>query len=145
MSADRDDPAAAGPDQTLRFAGYAALFGKRDAGRDLIEPGAFARTLAEREAPVPLLWQHRPDVRIGWIEALAEDERGLRVRGRIDNAAGGAATALKRGAVTGLSFGYRVRSGCHDGEGRTLTDLQLFEVSLVTHPMQAGARVHLVT
>ncbi len=40
--------------QTLRFAGYAALFGRRDAGRDLIRPGAFARTLAERRDPLPL-------------------------------------------------------------------------------------------
>jgi len=131
--------------QGLHFAGYAALFGKRDSGRDVIVPGAFARTLTEQKGPVPLLWQHRPDLRIGWIEALSEDERGLRVRGRIDNGAGGAAAALKRGAVTGLSFGYRVRAGRADGEGRILSDLQLFEVSLVTHPMQAGARVHLVT
>lgn len=63
----------------MRLAGYAALFGKRDAGRDAIQPGAFARTLAERSEPLPLLWQHRPDLRIGWVEAAAEDRRGLRV------------------------------------------------------------------
>ena len=33
----------------MRFAGYAALFDKRDAGRDTIRPGAFTRTLAERK------------------------------------------------------------------------------------------------
>ena len=63
----------------LRFAGYAALFGRRDAGRDVIRAGAFARTLADRAGPIPLLWQHRPDLRIGWIETAAEDARGLRV------------------------------------------------------------------
>ncbi|PLK27410.1 HK97 family phage prohead protease [Novosphingobium sp. TH158] len=128
----------------LRFAGYAALFGRRDAGLDVIAPGAFARSLAERSAPYPLLWQHRPDLRIGWIEKIAEDKRGLRVLARIDNPVGGAATALKRGSVTGLSFGYRVRTARNDGIGRELSDLLLFEVSLVTHPMQHGARVHLV-
>ena len=56
----------------MRLAGYAALFGKRDAGRDTIQPGAFARTLAQRSAPLPLLWQHRPDLQIGWIETAAE-------------------------------------------------------------------------
>lgn len=128
----------------LRFAGYAALFNKRDAGRDVILPGAFVRTLAERSAPLPLLWQHRADTQIGWIEKAEEDARGLRVLARIDSSQGGAAAALRRGAVTGLSFGYRVRTAHKDGKGRELSDLLLFEVSLVTHPMQHSARVHLV-
>jgi len=128
----------------LRFAGYAALFDKRDSGRDVIRAGAFARTLAERKERLPLYWQHRPDQRIGWVERAAEDQRGLRVIARIDNPAGGAAAALKRGAVTGLSFGYAARGFRRDHAGRELTDIDLFEVSLVTNPMQDGARVHLV-
>ncbi len=130
---------------SLRFAGYAALFDKRDAGRDTIRRGAFARSLTERNSPLPLYWQHRPDQRIGWIEEVKEDERGLRVVATLDNPAGGAAAALKRGQVTGLSFGYRAREFSHHSEGRDLTDLDLFEISLVSHPMQHGARVHLVS
>jgi uncharacterized protein len=129
---------------SLRFAGYAALFGKRDAGRDVIVAGAFARTLAERQEPLPLFWQHRVDLRIGWIEAIAEDSRGLRVVASVDNPDGGAAAALKQGETTGLSFGYRARCFTRDAAGRELTDIDLIEVSLVTHPMQHGARVHLV-
>lgn len=132
------------PAGTLRFAGYAALFNQRDNGRDVIRPGAFARTLAERNRPLPLYWQHRPDQRIGWVETVAEDKRGLRVVAAIDNPDGGAAAALKRGAVTGLSFGYTARGFNRDSAGRELTDIELFEVSLVTHPMQDAARVHLV-
>ncbi len=128
----------------LRLAGYAALFGKRDAGRDVIRKGAFARTLAERQEPIPLFWQHRPEMRIGWVERIAEDAKGLRVVAKIDNPHGGAATALKAGKASGLSFGYRARQYRRDGEGRELTDIELFEVSLVTHPMQHSARVHLV-
>lgn len=128
----------------MRFAGYAALFDKRDAGRDTIRPGAFTRTLAERKDPLPLYWQHRPDQRIGWIDEVAEDDRGLKVIASIDNPQGGAAAALKRGAVTGLSFGYRARGFSRSVEGRDLTDVDLFEVSLVSHPMQHGARVHLI-
>ncbi len=128
----------------MKFAGYAALFGKRDTGRDAILPGAFARTLAERRDPLPLFWQHRPDQRIGWVETVREDQRGLRVVASIDNPGGGAAAALRRGAVTGLSFGYRARGFTHSVAGRDLTDVDLFEVSLVTHPMQHAARVHLV-
>jgi HK97 family phage prohead protease len=129
----------------LRFAGYAALFDRRDAGRDVIRKGAFAQTLAARDGPIPLYWQHRPDVRIGWIEQAGEDDRGLRVIARLDNPEGGAAAALRRGQVTGLSFGYRARTFHRTDEGRELTALDLFEVSLVTHPMQHGARVHLLT
>ncbi|WP_313435072.1 HK97 family phage prohead protease [Novosphingobium sp.] len=129
----------------LRFAGYAALFGKRDAGRDIIRPGAFARTLAERRDPLPLFWQHRPDLRIGWVETAAEDARGLRVVASVDNPDGAAGLSLRRGAVTGLSFGYRARASRNSIEGRELLDLDLFEVSLVTHPMQFGARVHLIS
>lgn len=128
----------------MRLAGYAALFGKRDAGRDLILPGAFARTLAGRDAPLPLFWQHRSDQRIGWIERASEDRRGLRIVAVIDNPQGGAAQALKRGAVNGLSFGYRARTFTRSSAGRDLAELDLFEVSLVTHPMQHAARVHLL-
>ena len=128
----------------MRLAGYAALFDRRDAGRDTIRPGAFAATLAARTTPLPLLWQHRPDQRIGWIEAATEDARGLRVIARIDNPEGGAAAALKAGKVTGLSFGYRARRFTRDPAGRELAEVDLFEVSLVTHPMQHTARVHLL-
>jgi len=129
---------------SLRFAGYAALFGKRDAGRDVILPGAFATTLSRREGRIPLLWQHRPDMRIGWVEQASEDPRGLRVVASIDNAQGGAAAALRGGTVTGLSFGYRARQFTRDADGRELAAVDLIEVSLVTHPMQHGARVHLL-
>lgn len=129
----------------MRFAGYAALFGQPDAGRDTIRAGAFARSLAERRDPIPLYWQHRPDLRIGWVETAAEDARGLRVVARVDNPDGAAGLALKRGSVTGLSFGYRTRASHRSDAGRELLDVELFEVSLVTHPMQHGARVHLIS
>lgn len=128
-----------------RFSGYAALFDQRDAGNDIIRPGAFARTLAERsrrrEGPLPLFWQHNPEQRIGWIEDAVEDERGLKVVALLDHPDGGAAAALKAGKVTGLSFGYRARSFTRDAQGRELREVDLYEVSLVTHPMQPGARV----
>lgn len=128
----------------LRLAGYAALFGTRDAGRDVIRKGAFARTLTTRQEPIPLFWQHRPEMRIGWVERIAEDARGLRVVAAIDNPDGGAAAALRSGKASGLSFGYRARGFTRDAAGRELTDIELYEVSLVTHPMQHSARVHLV-
>ena len=129
----------------LRIAGYAALFDKADGARDIIRPGAFTRTLAERRDPFPLFWQHRPDQRIGWVETAGEDARGLRIIASIDNPQGRAARLLRERAVNGLSFGYRARGYCKTADGRELADIDLFEVSLVTHPMQDSARVHFTT
>jgi len=129
----------------LRLAGYAALYGVPDAARDTILPGAFARTLKDRRDPLPLYWQHQPEQRIGWIEQVEEDDRGLRIIASIDNPASRAAAQLKARAVSGLSFGYRARGYRHEPSGRVLEDVDLFEVSLVTHPLQHGARVHFVS
>ena len=130
----------------MRFAGYAALFDRIDKGGDIVRKGAFARAVAAGTERLPLLWQHEAGKPIGRIEAIAEDERGLRVIGRLSerSATGREAAALLRdGAIGGLSFGYRTR-GSHQGTNRELTDFDLVEVSLVTFPMQPGARVHAV-
>jgi HK97 family phage prohead protease len=128
---------------SVRFAGYAALFGVADGAGDTIRPGAFAKALAEGAA-VPLYWQHDAARRIGSVEALAEDDRGLRVIARLDSTDSRAAALLLRGEVSGLSFGYRARGYRRVPQGRVLEDIDLIEVSLVTHPLQPGARVHLV-
>jgi len=129
----------------MRFAGYAAIFGRPDRGGDVVRAGAFARSLKRRAGAVPLLWQHRPERPIGRIEYLREDRRGLRVIGRLSAGAAGreAAALLKEGAVRGLSFGYRVRAA-QGARPRALTELELVEISLVTLPMQPAARVHMM-
>lgn len=129
----------------MKIAGYAALFDVADGAQDTIRPGAFARTLAERRVPLPLYWQHRPDQRIGTVELVEEDKRGLRVIASIDNPGSRAVSALLAKAVNGLSFGYRARGFHRAPAGRVLEDIELFEISLVTHPLQHGARVHLTT
>ncbi len=117
---------------SVRFAGYAALFDRVDRGGDIIRKGAFAAA----SAPVPVFWQHDQTRRIGEVEALNEDSRGLRVIARVTDEA-----AVRPGA--GLSFGYRV-IGSHGGTNRELTALELIEVSVVRQPMQPLARVHAV-
>jgi len=128
----------------VRIAGYAALFDVADGARDTIRKGAFARTLAEQPNELPLYWQHKPELRIGTVETIAEDERGLRVIARIENAGSYAMKLLQRREVSGLSFGYRARGYRSTPGGRVLEDIDLFEISLVTHPLQSGARVHMV-
>jgi HK97 family phage prohead protease len=121
---------------TVRFAGYAAVFDAPDRGGDVIRPGAFGA----RVRRVPLLWQHRGEP-IGVIETIGEDARGLRVTGRVD--APDLAGLVARGAVSGLSFGYRVTEATQ-GRWREIRALELCEVSLVARPMQRLARVHAV-
>jgi HK97 family phage prohead protease len=113
------------------------VFDRGDRGGDVVRRGAFAASLRERRA-VPLLWQHRPDAVIGTIEALAEDARGLRVVARVTHPT--AAGLVARGALTGRSFGYRVRAS-RGMRPRELLALDLAEVSLVAMPMQPAARV----
>jgi HK97 family phage prohead protease len=115
----------------VRLAGYAAIFDAPDKGGDIVRKGAFARAA---KAGVPLLWQHDRNRRIGFVESLSEDARGLRVIARLDDEK----TPVQAGA--GLSFGYRVRA-MNKQDYRELTDLDLIEVSVVTHPMQPLARV----
>ena len=122
-----------GPMQGRRFAGYAAIFDRPDCGGDVIRKGAFS---GAPEKGLPLFWQHDPAHRIGTIERLAEDSRGLRVIARLT-----AGRDVSPGQ--GLSFGYRVRAA-RKGRFRELTDLELIEVSLVSQPMQPLARVHAV-
>lgn len=126
---------------TVRFAGYAALFDRVDRGGDIVRRGAFAGTLGATD--LPLLWQHRPDSRIGRIEHASEDRRGLRVIAALDPHAQEALQALRSGAATGLSFGYRVRRA-HGRAPRELIALDLVEISLVTMPMMPGAKVHML-
>ena len=128
--------------------GYASFFGKCDQGGDVVAPGAYAaslRRLAARGGSVKMLWQHDPAQPIGVWDEVREDARGLWVKGRIlrDVARGREAAALiGAGAIDGLSIGYRtVRATKDNGGRRLLSELELWEVSLVTFPMLPEARV----
>jgi hypothetical protein len=128
--------------------GYASLFGKRDQGGDTVQPGAYAASLAALDAAgrrVKMLWQHDPAQPIGVWDEVREDATGLWVKGRIlaeVERGREAAALLAAGAIDGLSIGYRTRRAERDGKGqRLLSELELWEVSLVTFPMLPEARV----
>lgn len=128
--------------------GYASLFGRRDQGGDVVSRGAYGASLAALGAAgrrVKMLWQHDPAQPIGVWDEVREDDRGLYVKGRIlpEVAQGREALALiGAGAIDGLSIGYRTLRAERDGKGqRILSELELWEVSLVTFPMLPDARV----
>lgn len=130
--------------------GYASLFGEVDSAGDVVMPGAFAQTLRTRGVRrIPMLFQHDPAEPIGvWVE-LAEDARGLKARGRLiaDVMRAREVLALVRaGAIDGLSIGFRTVRGRIDPRTRVrrLDEIDLWEISIVTFPLLAGARVRAI-
>ena len=135
-------------EEGLEISGYASLFGAVDQGGDVVEPGAYAASLAavaKAGRSVKMLWQHDPAQPIGVWDEVREDGRGLWVKGRIlSTVAKGreAAALIEAGAIDGLSIGYRtVKAGKTTKGQRLLSELELWEVSLVTFPMLPSARV----
>jgi len=128
------------------FVGYASLFGERDAAGDVVLPGAFAQTL-KRKGPsnVRMLFQHDPAEPVGtWLE-MHENRRGLHVMGRLDcNVQRGREllSLLESGGLDGLSIGFKTVTAGRDkaNAARKLIEVDLWEISLVTFPMLAGAR-----
>src|ERR1019366_9825400 len=115
------------------FFGLAAVFGNVDQGGDLIEHGAFAKTLAEKNGEAPILWAHDPASVIG-VGQLRETPQGLEIHGKLilnsNDTAQKVHALMKGGAVRGLSVGYdNVRSLMRDAV-RHLQELKLYEVSL---------------
>ena len=128
--------------------GYASLFGLPDQGGDVVQPGAYRKSLERLKArggSVKMLWQHDPAQPIGVWDEIFEDERGLYVKGRLlldVGRAREAAALIGAGAIDGLSIGYRTVAAEKDAKGqRLLAELELWEVSLVTFPMLKEARV----
>lgn len=134
-------------DRTGVFAGYASLFDVADLGRDIIAPGAFRDTLAKKGAGgIKMLFQHDPAQPIGIWTKLVEDGRGLYAEGRLlkDVATAREVEALMRaGILDGLSIGFRALKSKRDQRTgfRRIEAVDLWEISVVTFPMQPEARV----
>lgn len=134
------------------FTGYGSVFGNIDSYGEIVAPGAFKKSLAAIKAagdPVPALWQHRSGEPIGGYTDLSEDDRGLKVGGFLvleDPTAKRAHLYMQKRIVKGLSIGYYVRDSSYDEKTgiRTLKELDLVEISIVTFPANAEAQVESV-
>jgi len=96
-------------EESGEFSGYAAVFGNVDSGRDVIERGAFSKTIREDFDRIKILSQHNDcDLPIGKPLELREDEKGLYIRGKISDTQRGRdiKTLLKDGVLNELSIGY---------------------------------------
>ena len=144
VKADHDDDEVEGT-----FVGMASTFGNKDLMGDIIEPGAFKRSLKRRPAgKIKLLSQHRPDQVLGVILEAEETERGLKIKGQL--ALGTQAgrehfELMKMRALDALSIGFRIpKDGVEfdDQRGvRILKEIDLLEISVVTFAANPRARI----
>lgn len=133
------------------FEGYGSIFGNVDSGGDMVMPGAFTGSLVaarQKGSSIKMLWQHDRERPIGIWDDLAEDSKGLYVKGTLlkDSVqqAAEAYALLKAGAMDGLSIGYRdIETSPHPDKANViqLKKLDLKEVSIVTFAMNDRARV----
>lgn len=129
------------------FTGYGSVFGNVDSYGEAVMKGAFEKSLKKHEVenlPIVMLWQHDRTNPIGIWKNVHEDEYGLCGEGEInlDTQQGREAYSLmKQGALNGLSIGYKEILASSKGNIRSLTELELYEISPVTFPANTEARI----
>ena len=129
------------------FAGYASLFNVRDGSGDMVASGAFAASLRRRGPHgIRMLYQHFAHEPIGVWDEIREDARGLYVRGFLTldvERARDVAVLLSEGALKGLSIGFKTQRARRDPATgtRTLQQVDLWEISVVTFPLLEAAGV----
>lgn len=133
------------------FVGYGSMFNNVDLDRDIMAPGAFAKTLGKRgPGKIKMLWQHDPTQPIGVWEDMSEDSRGLKVRGRLlvnqgVPKADEAYALLKAGALDAMSVGFMIPPGGWEFDDkkkvRVIKEADLWEISLVTFPANPKALI----
>lgn len=136
-------------DEHGRFAGYASVFNVVDNQRDVMLRGAFLPSLLKGAASIKFLWQHHQEEPIGVVTQLSEDAHGLHVQGKLllnVQRAREAYALLKAGAISGLSIGYSPIRYAIDPESgiRLLSEVELWEISLVTFPANSNANITMV-
>jgi hypothetical protein len=133
--------------KTGAFSGYASAYAK-DLQGDKIAPGAFAQSIADRRGKVPILMNHDPDQMVGFSTSLAEDGKGLLLNGQLatSTSAGQDMYALLQAAAAadfrmGMSIGFDALDWDWGDDGRTIKEINLWEVSITPFPAQPKAYV----
>ncbi|WP_265508635.1 phage major capsid protein [Paracoccus rhizosphaerae] len=129
-------------DEAGMVEGIAWPFGSPDRVGDVIERGAFAKSMP----PLPMLASHDQKDTVGVWDEIIETDQGLTVKGRLlvndVQRAAEVRSLIQAGALRGLSIGFASRKAMpRRGGGRTISDLELLEISVVAVPAHAGARI----
>lgn len=131
------------------FKGYASTFGNVDEVGDIIEAGAFSKSIQERgpsgTKQIKVLWQHYEP--LGMPIVMQEDSKGLYVEAKISKTRLGdeALELMRDGVVDRMSIGFSIPSGkavWDEALGvRKIKEVKLFEFSPVTFPANEMAVV----
>lgn len=125
------------------FEGLLSPYGNVDGGGDVVEPGAYAKTLKDQGNTRPMLWQHKTDMPIGEL-TLDDRPDGLWCKGQLLMALPEAQKAyllIKARIVKGLSIGFEAVRDAIDKGVRRLKEIRLYEGSIVTFPMNEAAMI----
>ena len=130
-------------DEFVQIEGLASTFGNIDRVGDIIAKGAFTNTLEARKPK--FLNQHRIDEPIGVIDVAVEVEEGLFIKARMPKAndiVRNLFPLLKMGALSNFSIGFNIVDSDTTPDGvRTIKEIELFEVSIVTMPANEDAKI----
>lgn len=144
-------------EQPSKITGYAAVFNsKTNIGGwfdEVIEPGAFARSLSEN-SDIRALFNHNWDNVLGRTKSgtlrLEEDEKGLKFEIELPNTSVGRdlAESMSRGDINQCSFGFWITEENWDYNVepalRTIKEVELYEISVVSIPAYDDTEASLV-
>ncbi|UPW82733.1 HK97 family phage prohead protease [Lysinibacillus sp. Ag94] len=144
-------------EQSSLITGYAAVFNSKTSiggwFDEIIEPGAFARSLSEN-GDVRALFNHNWDNVLGRTKSgtlqLEEDNRGLKFEIELPNTSVGRdlAESMSRGDINQCSFGFWITEETWDYSIepalRTIHEVELYEISVVSIPAYDDTEASLV-
>ena len=123
---------------------YGSVFGNEDDHQDIMEKGAFTKTLQEQGDRVRLVVQHDMKKPIGKITEMREDDKGLYFEAKIAETELGNEylQLMKEGVIDEFSIGYKVVRFTRRAEGgRMLHEVKLFEISALTFASNSEAKL----
>ena len=114
--------------------GYLSAFGNVDSDNDIIEKGAFSKSINERFNDIFYLQQHDWSKPLGKFKKLVEDEKGLYFEGEIVNTSFGEdqLKLYEAGIVKEHSIGFITIKSEKGNNARIIKEVKLYEGSAVT-------------
>jgi len=129
----------------FEFEGYASIFGNVDDGGDIMQVGAFSKTISENAKRIKVLFMHNVMSVIGLPNKLFEDSKGLYFDAVVSKTTLGkdVMTLIHDKVITDMSIGYNPIKWAWDEEMsvRTLQEVRLWEISPVTWGMNSLAGI----
>lgn len=129
-------------DEDWKVEGYASVFHSVDSYGDTVLPGAFLKSLEDRQPAMH--YEHLRWATPGMWTKAEEDEHGLKVTGQLTRdhtLAKDLRASLRHGTVRGLSIGFVLKDSEQKDDNRIIKEVDLHEVSFTAQPAEPKAVV----